>query len=156
MLRRRIWPCWLAGISLLAILQASYGQQAAVLTETQERLALGQTSYEVFCHGCHGESGRGDGPLADLLKVVPSDLTRLTEKYGGEFPAEHVARAIDGREDVRGHVPRGMPVWGLGFQSFSRDSNQEEEVQARILDLVTYLRSIQATEPPTRGDAHDR
>ena len=82
--------------------------------------------------------------MVELLKVSPTDLTALAKKNGGEFPTERVYRAIDGREEVRGHGARGMPVWGIGLQDPGRDHDQEEETRARILDLVTYVESVQA------------
>jgi hypothetical protein len=36
-----------------------------------------------------------------------------------------------------------MPVWGFTFQVQGSDRNQEGEVRERILDLLTYLESIQ-------------
>ena len=63
----------------------------------------GRHSYESFCSNCHGDEARGDGPLADLLRIVTPDLTRLAERNGGEFPAEHVRSRIDGTEEVKAH-----------------------------------------------------
>lgn len=105
--------------------------------------ARGNVNYRVYCLNCHGETGRGDGPMAKLLKISPADLTGIARRAGGRFPAERVFRTIDGRDDVAGHGRRGMPVWGLGFQEVGRDSDQEAEVRARIRDLVAYVESIQ-------------
>ena len=113
----------------------------------REAASRGSLSYRLHCLNCHGESGSGDGPMADLLKVTPTDLTVLAKDNGGELPTERIYRAIDGREEVRGHGPRGMPVWGIGLQDLSRDHDQEAEVRARILDLVAYIGSLQA--PPS-------
>ncbi|MEE8526862.1 MAG: hypothetical protein V3T72_23250, partial [Thermoanaerobaculia bacterium] len=109
----------------------------------QERIDRGRISYRTYCSNCHGDGGRGDGKVADLLKVPPADLSRLSEEHGGSFPADLVYRAIDGREEHRGHGRREMPVWGIGFQDPGRDSDQEEEVRQRILDLVSFIGSIQ-------------
>ena len=110
----------------------------------------GRLSYRLYCRSCHGEDGRGEGPMAELLKVSPTDLTALAKRNGGEFPAEKTYRAIDGRQEVRGHGPRGMPVWGIGLQDLGRDHDQEAETRARILDLVTYVEHLQA--PRSRPD----
>jgi len=39
----------------------------------------GRAVFERHCAACHGETGAGDGPAADMLPVQPRDLTR------GEF-----------------------------------------------------------------------
>ncbi len=108
-----------------------------------DRQVLGALSYRVHCLNCHGSSGTGDGPMAELLKIVPADLTRLAADNGGELPAERIYQAIDGRLDIAGHGSRRMPVWGIGFQDPGRDTDQEEAVRDKILDLVAYLKILQ-------------
>jgi len=109
------------------------------------RVEAGRRSFRTYCASCHGESAKGDGPVARDLKIRPSDLTVLAKANGGVFPAGQVHRAIDGRAVVRGHGPSGMPVWGLNFQERERDSDQAAAVRQQIEDLVAYLRSVQAT-----------
>src|SRR5262245_58580219 len=72
--------------------------------------------FRVFCASCHGQSGKGDGSVADLLKQPPSDLTQLARRAGGEFPREAVIRAIDGRTPIRAHGS-DMPIWGDRLQT---------------------------------------
>jgi hypothetical protein len=81
--------------------------------------------------------------MSKLLRARPANLTTLSRKSDGSFPADEVREAIDGREKVRSHGMREMPVWGLSLQEQERDSDQEREVRGRIDDLVAYLRSIQ-------------
>ena len=57
----------------------------------------GQKEYEVQCSICHGMDAKGDGVFNQVLKVVPPDLTVLSKKNGGVFPAERVSGVIDGR-----------------------------------------------------------
>ena len=111
--------------------------------EAADRLALGALSYRVHCQNCHGSSGTGDGPMAELLKIVPADLTRLAMRNDGEFPAERVYQTIDGRQEIASHGSREMPVWGIGFQDLGRDTDQEQAVRDKILDVVAYLESLQ-------------
>ncbi|HMB53068.1 MAG TPA: cytochrome c [Thermoanaerobaculia bacterium] len=109
----------------------------------------GALLYEIHCANCHGGQGRGDGRLAEVLTVRPPDLGRLTGD-DGRFPVERLRRAIDGRDDVRGHGRREMPVWGLAFQQRGRDADQEAEVTGRIDDLVAFLQTLQRpASPPT-------
>ncbi len=138
-----------AGLLCLALLAtpifAGDGPETAEPAESRE--VLGALSYRIHCLNCHGSSGTGNGPMAELLKIVPADLTRLAERHDGEFPAEHIYRTIDGRQEITGHGSRQMPVWGIGFQDLGRDADQEEVVRNKILDLVSYLKTLQVEEP---------
>lgn len=111
-------------------------------TETVEGASEGRRLYEFYCVNCHGWSGTGDGPTAKVLTVPPADLTTLANGNGGEFPADRVAAAIDGRERNAAHGSR-MPIWGLGFQDPGSDLDQEKQVKRRIDALTEYLESIQ-------------
>ncbi|MFO0994624.1 MAG: cytochrome c [Hyphomicrobiales bacterium] len=117
-------------------------------TDIPLRLALGGNDYETYCASCHGVGGRGDGPVAEFLAIIPADLTQLSRKNGGKFPAERVAQIIDGRQDVKIHGPRDMPVWGDWFDVEAespglRASEREIVVQERIKALLVYLETIQ-------------
>jgi mono/diheme cytochrome c family protein len=107
------------------------------------RVARGRLAYGIHCASCHGDRGGGDGPMAGLLKIPPADLTRLAARGGGRFPAAGVYASIDGRQEISGHGPGSMPVWGLSFQTRGLDAPQEEEVRGRIQDIVAFLESIQ-------------
>jgi mono/diheme cytochrome c family protein len=109
----------------------------------EPRVEAGGRIYRIYCASCHGASGDGNGPMAEVLKAQPADLTRIRERNGGTFPESRIAAVIDGRLEVRGHGPGGMPVWGLSFRESGRDSDQETEVRERIQDLVAFLESIQ-------------
>jgi mono/diheme cytochrome c family protein len=115
----------------------------------QFRAARGRTTYRLYCRNCHGKDGQGDGPIAELLKVQPADLTALAEKAGGELRAESVYQTIDGRNDIAAHGSREMPVWGFSFQDPSRSEDQEDEVRERILDLVEFIRTLQPASSTT-------
>jgi mono/diheme cytochrome c family protein len=105
----------------------------------------GMEMYQQLCASCHGVDGRGDGPVAPLIKIGVPDLTRIAYRNGGEFPADDVARTIDGRFERRAHGPRDMPVWGWQFydSSSSDESGERSRVDSMISRLVDYLRSIQ-------------
>ena len=81
--------------------------------------------------------------MREVLTVEPTDLTRLARRNGDRFPGEQLRRVIDGRQAVTAHGRREMPVWGVTFQLTGRDTNQEAEVESRILQLVAFLESIQ-------------
>ncbi len=134
-----------AGLVLLALAPAA----AATAEEENADLlaAKGKITYRVYCSNCHGKEGRGDGSLADMLKVRPADLTRLAEANDGEFDHDRVRRAIDGREEVRGHGQSDMPVWGEAFQNTLQMVPSDEPAEARadrkVLELTYYLEKIQ-------------
>ena len=44
------------------------------LALTPENLEAGKNLYVTNCAPCHGDGGRGDGPVVHLLKTKPSDL----------------------------------------------------------------------------------
>ncbi|MBS0123900.1 cytochrome c [Aestuariicoccus sp. KMU-90] len=106
---------------------------------------VGEQEYMAACAGCHGESAKGDGPLAGLLNISTPDLSTLSQANDGSFPFEAVLKVIDGRSDIRAHGS-SMPVWGEFFQpsaSSQRGETPDMVVRGRILSLVNYLESIQ-------------
>lgn len=40
----------------------------------------GKKLYQTYCTGCHGISGKGDGPAAKTLPVKPADHTRARDE----------------------------------------------------------------------------
>ena len=115
---------------------------ACVDARTDE--ATGEQLYRRYCASCHGESGRGDGPLAASLAPPPTDLTRLASGSGGKFDEASVMMAIDGRRAVAQHGPREMPVWGAVFAE--KHVGEPFALYGPTLDaraLADYLRTIQ-------------
>ena len=103
----------------------------------------GGSIFRTYCASCHGQEAKGDGPLADNLRVRPPDLTLIARSNKGTFDADEVYRIIDGRKPVKGHGGADMPVWGDAFRQ-SRDGYSEESVKARIEAIVRHLKSVQA------------
>jgi mono/diheme cytochrome c family protein len=95
--------------------------------------------YQAACAVCHGRQARGDGPLKDELKTPVPDLTALARNNNGKFPSDRVIQIIDGREQVRAHGSREMPVWGNSFRL--RDAGPT--VASRIKALTEYLDRLQ-------------
>lgn len=116
----------------------------------QPRTELGRFEYENNCVACHGANGRGDGYFAQFLKLPMPDLTTVSERNGGVFPAERMQRIIDGREELKGHGPRQMPIWGAHYndraaQYFKGTAyDPEVYIRVRVLALVDYLYSLQS------------
>lgn len=116
---------------------------APVLSET-EQLALGREGYEQYCHSCHGDEAKGDGPSVPLLDTQPPDLTQLDIRFNGVFPEDTIRKMVDGREVLPAHGTREMPIWGNVWTDVDGDPEQEAEVNRRIDALIFYLKSIQA------------
>jgi mono/diheme cytochrome c family protein len=106
----------------------------------------GQEAYMVACAVCHGESARGDGPFAPLLKIETPNLTTLAQRNDGTFPFLDVLMVVDGRTGVRAHGDSAMPIWGDVFTDSAADAGTygaEVIARGRLLSLVYYLESIQ-------------
>ena len=114
--------------------------------QEDEIIAGGKLKYQKYCANCHGPAGKGDGPLAKMLTIKPADLTQMSKRRSGQFPFWEAYRMIDGRQEVRGHGPREMPMWGFIFQVEEGAEGplfQEDLVRGRIWQLVYFLESIQ-------------
>ena len=132
-------------ILLVAILVASLISTTQALAQETEVVAGGELEYQNHCAICHGVEGKGRGIMAKFLSISPSDLTQLAKKNAGRFSFWQVYRVIDGREEIRGHGTREMPIWGARFQAEARgsDPGSRSQVSGRILSLVFYLQHIQ-------------
>jgi mono/diheme cytochrome c family protein len=116
-----------------------------------EKLDIGKDEYDSACAVCHGRTGKGDGPLKLQLVNRMPDLTVLAKNNNGIFPFDRVYQIIDGRQEVKSHGPREMPVWGRAFNNqtsiyFENYPPQDTEsaARSRILALVEYLYRLQA------------
>jgi mono/diheme cytochrome c family protein len=75
----------------------------------------GASIYRSHCASCHGLDGKGDGPVADSLRMRPNDLTSLKQRNSGVFPTARVNRMLDGDDALPVHGSKRMPVWGPGL-----------------------------------------
>ena len=102
----------------------------------------GSQTYKLYCAVCHGKTGKGDGPLAAGLRSNPPDLTLMARNNGGEYPAEEIARIVDGRKPLEGHGGPDMPVWGDVFKKSDAGSD-DEKIKQRIQSVVAFLERLQ-------------
>ena len=116
------------------------------VAQQEDIVAVGHQEFRHACAVCHGLGGKGESVMTtlNLLTVRPTDLTQLSKKHQGQFPFWQMYRIIDGREEVKGHGTRDMPIWGEVFrQPHGSKRVEETAVIGRILALVYYLQSIQ-------------
>lgn len=135
------------GLIVIALITVGLAYMSAqrVLAQEMEVIAGGELEFQNYCAVCHGVDGRGNGIMRKFLTVSPADLTLLRKKNGDSFPFWQVYRTIDGREEVRGHGSREMPVWGDRFRSQAggNDTGSRAQAAGRLLGLVFYLQHIQ-------------
>ena len=109
-------------------------------------VAEGGALYQWYCAACHGRDGTGAGPMAPVLLVQPTDLTRLAANAEGVFPLLRVVMRIDGRDPLVSHGS-AMPVYGPLFQgdevALRTAAGQPVMMGRAVADLVTYLQEIQ-------------
>lgn len=94
--------------------------EMSVPTASAKTLAMivvpsGQELFQEHCAQCHGADGTGNGPMAKVLTVAPADLTAISKRANGTFPAARVVEIIRYGGNVTGHGSYVMPIWGKVF-----------------------------------------
>lgn len=104
----------------------------------------GKELYVRFCASCHGETGRGDGPVANAFKVEVPDLTLIARRAKGVYPRDRIEKIIDGRYIIGAHGSRTMPVWGEDFGRLEiGNPDAERTTRIIILRLADYVWLLQ-------------
>jgi len=104
--------------------------------------ASGQEMFNTYCAVCHGKDAKGDGPAAAALKVPPPNLTMLSQRHGGKYPAMYVESVLMfGAGNFPAHGSKDMPIWGPVLGAISVDA---PEAELRIQNLNQYIESLQA------------
>jgi len=98
----------------------------------------GSATFNAYCTVCHGPSGKGDGPAAKAFTKPPADLTQLTRKNSGKFPAMQIKSTIVGDDAPMAHGTRDMPMWGPLFNSADRNTTE-----LRLKNLIDYVEKMQ-------------
>ena len=125
MARKLVW----GGVVILVLI-------AAQVVAAQDK-AEGKKLYVTYCSGCHGETGKGDGPAAVSLPVKPANHTDGTAM--NQIPDKILSEIISKGGQAVGKSPF-MPGWG----------SQLNEKQIR--DILAYVRSLATPSyaPPGR------
>jgi mono/diheme cytochrome c family protein len=107
----------------------------------------GKDLFREYCAVCHGVDAKGGGPAASALKKSTGDLTQLTAKHKGKFPALSVQVAIKGGNGIVEHGTGEMPIWG---PIFSQTGQNKDLGDMRVMALVKYIEQIQAKPAGTK------
>lgn len=118
-------------------LKSQKDQQATRLIPSLE----GADMYRAYCAPCHGADGKGGGPVAPALNSRVPDLTMISKRNGGIFPAKLIEHIISGDEVIIAHGSREMPIWGPIFHQIESD---RDFGNVRLRNLTKYLETIQA------------
>lgn len=154
-LRGSAWALFLAVVVTAGSYPSSLRAQEVRQDEFTPR--VGELEFRKSCATCHGPGARGDGPMAEFLTVAPPDLTRLSRRNGGRFPATEIYRIIDGRRGLRAHGGGEMPIWGDRYRAevlegspLPHGVSADAIVHGRILSIVFYLETLQEAEGDRR------
>jgi mono/diheme cytochrome c family protein len=131
----RIWMLPAAGVLALGLAcspQTNGTSHAAAAKPSTPAAApanveQGKAIYKVYCASCHGDSGKGDGPAAGVLKPPPRDHTDYA--YMSTLTDEDMARTIK-----MGGAAKGKPLMP------SHPHLKEGELKS----VVAYVRSLSA------------
>ncbi len=114
--------------------------------EAESDIDAGHGLYFTFCATCHGDDAKGGGPMVEVLKVEPPDLTGLKAGNDGIFPTARVAFRIDGRDPIPSHGGP-MPLFGQLFEGDSvmveSETGQPLLLGRDIADVLAWLESVQ-------------
>ena len=103
----------------------------------------GRRLYVSYCQLCHGIGGKGDGPLAKVMKISPADLTTTVRSRSDTILTKIITG--EGRQTITGRdrhnlLSDAMPEW--------KDVFNESQITA----LIAYLRFLSRTKHDLMGD----
>jgi mono/diheme cytochrome c family protein len=133
-------PILVLGMLLAALLPGQKGATQQVQLPPASPTS-GPQMFRAYCADCHGVDGRGNGPVASVLKIMPPDLTTLSERNQGTFPYDRVFKTISGEVSIVPHGTREMPMWGPVFRQVGK--GRRGEAHLRLKTLTNYVASLQ-------------
>ncbi len=87
--------------------------------------------------------------MAAQLNTPPGDLTLLSKKNGGTYPYKMVFDTISGKNVIKSHGTRDMPVWSLELSMPRHEGSggpirrSQYQVNLEIKRITDYIKSIQ-------------
>ena len=103
----------------------------------------GRRLFVSYCQLCHGIAGKGDGPLAKVMKISPADLTTTVRSRSDTILTKIITG--EGRQTITGRdrhnlLSEAMPEW--------KDVFSESQVKS----LIAYLRFLSRKKHDLMGD----
>ena len=134
----RIWTLAAAagvlGLSLGCATQTDGSPSAAGTTAkpaaksaAPANIEQGKAIYKTYCASCHGETGKGDGPAAGVLKPPPRDHTDYA--YMSKLSDDEIEKTIK-----MGGAMKGKPLM----------PSHPHLKEAELKSLVVFVRSLSA------------
>jgi mono/diheme cytochrome c family protein len=132
------------GIGALGLMAATFAA---------DKVDLGKQEYDANCAICHGATGKGDGPYADMLNTRVPALITLAKANGGVFPFARVYEIIEGKQVPKAHGQRDMMIWGDDYVTRAAGLKDDYgsplydpavRARSRILALTEYVYRLQA------------
>jgi mono/diheme cytochrome c family protein len=116
-------------------------QQRDTSNSSARNPVKGSEIFRQYCASCHGSDARGHGPVSAALKRGAPDLTQISKRNSGKFPAQQVRDIIEGKDASQtAHGSREMPVWGPVFHRVEWD---QDLGNVRLDAITRFLESLQ-------------
>ena len=97
--------------------------------------AAGKTTFTMFCSSCHGDSGKGDGPVGAVLNPPPRDLSK------GDFKFDTNGDGKAGTdEDLLNIITNGAAKYGGSAQMAPWGGSLSESDRANVLAFIRSLK----------------
>ncbi len=75
-----------------------------------------------------------------MLTPIVFAARGVAQGNGGVFSRADVGRIIDGRDPLKGHGGKDMPLWG---DAFANSADGPDAVKQKIETLVSFIESLQ-------------
>ena len=96
--------------------------------------AAGKTVYTVNCLSCHGETGKGDGPVGMVLQPPPRDFSVGDFKFDGDEDGK-----VGTDADLKAVIAKGAGAFG-GNQMMAAWGGMLSEDD--IANVVAYIHTL--------------
>jgi mono/diheme cytochrome c family protein len=119
--------CALAAAVVAAALLAPFAALAA------GDAAAGKTTFTTNCASCHGDSGKGDGPVGATLNPPPRDFTKAEFKFDTDK---------DGKAGTDADLKNVIQKGGMAFGGSPLMAPWPTLTEADIANVIAYIRTF--------------
>lgn len=131
-------------LALIALLALSACTEENVMPGPTD----GKAVFMANCAVCHGEDGKGEGPLARRMATPPKNLTLIALRSDDSFPRARIMSIIDGYARS-GMTGESMPEFGALLEGdlipFDSGDGVQTPTPRKLVALLEYIESIQQT-----------